>query len=147
MAKQSRMATKLTQVTETIQKKPAHQMFDSSNNKTTPQGSRRITPTEFQYRKDHNLCFKCGEKFSPGHVCRNKGIHLLLADEGEAQVEEVADEEDEVIEFKATSMAGILHYPSTQFLANCLPVPLRCWEIMVIKRCQSCWMEVAPTAS
>ncbi|XP_027157202.1 uncharacterized protein LOC113758631 [Coffea eugenioides] len=100
MAKQPRMATKPTPVTETIQKKPAHQMFDSSNNKTTPQGSRRITPTEFQYRKDHNLCYKCGEKFSPGHVCRNKGIHLLLADEGEAQVEEVADEEDEVIEYQ-----------------------------------------------
>ncbi|XP_027150147.1 uncharacterized protein LOC113750359 [Coffea eugenioides] len=100
MAKQPRMATKPTPVTETIQKKPAHQMFDSSNNKTTPQGSRRITPTEFQYRKDHNLCYKCEEKFSPGHVCRNKGIHLLLADEGEAQVEEVADEEDEVIEYQ-----------------------------------------------
>lgn len=38
---------------------------------------KKISPSEFQYKKDHNLCFKCGDKFGPGHNCKNKKVHML----------------------------------------------------------------------
>lgn len=59
---------------------------------------RKITPTEFQYRKDNNLCFKCGAKFGPGHMCKNKGIHMIIA----TDIEDNVDEE-EVIEYVGNS--------------------------------------------
>ncbi|XP_027093589.2 uncharacterized protein [Coffea arabica] len=59
---------------------------------------KKISPSEFQYRKDHHLCFRCGEKFSPGHACKNKELHMLLVDEEESDKEE----EEEVIEYRGT---------------------------------------------
>lgn len=64
--------------------------------KTLNQVFKKITPTEFQYRKKHNLCFKCGNKFILGHSCKNKKVYMLLVKE---KVEIVKDEE-EVIEYK-----------------------------------------------
>ncbi|XP_071906018.1 uncharacterized protein [Coffea arabica] len=60
---------------------------------------KKISPTEFQYRRDNHLCFKCGEKFSPGHTCKNKELHMLLVEKEEAD----KVEEEEVIEYRGTS--------------------------------------------
>lgn len=43
------------------------------------------------------MCFKCGKKFGPAHVCKSKGIHMLLVDdEDQSQIEEV---EGKIIEY------------------------------------------------
>lgn len=34
--------------------------------------SRFLTPKEMEERRSKGLCFNCDEKFSPGHVCKNK---------------------------------------------------------------------------
>ncbi|XP_071939819.1 uncharacterized protein [Coffea arabica] len=81
-------------------KKPATQVFENSIKKDSPPSYKRISPTEFQYRKDHNLCFRCGEKFSPGHIYKNRGIHLVLADEEGLLDTEVDEEEGEIIEYQ-----------------------------------------------
>ncbi|XP_071939043.1 uncharacterized protein [Coffea arabica] len=81
-------------------KKPATQVFENSIKKDSPPSYKRISPTEFQYRKDHNLCFRCGEKFFPGHIYKNRGIHLVLADEEGLLDTEVDEEEGEIIEYQ-----------------------------------------------
>lgn len=58
-------------VKEEVIKKNANQVF------------KKISPVEFQYRKDHNLCFKCGDKFGPRHNYKNKEVHMLLMDDYE----------------------------------------------------------------
>ncbi|XP_027174040.1 uncharacterized protein LOC113773608 [Coffea eugenioides] len=60
---------------------------------------KKISPSEFQYRKDHHLCFRCGDKFSPGHTCKNKELHMLLIDEDESD----KGKEEEVIEYRGTN--------------------------------------------
>ncbi|XP_071902771.1 uncharacterized protein [Coffea arabica] len=71
---------------------------DSRKQCNSIQQFRKITPTEFQYRKDNNLCFKCGVKFGPGHMCKNKGMHMIIA----TDIEDNVDEE-EVIEYERSS--------------------------------------------
>ena len=72
--------------------------------KQNPQSFRKITPAELQYRREHHLCFRCGEKFGPGHQCKQKEIHLLVA------IDDSPDDlvEGEMIEYKgAQSTKGI----------------------------------------
>ncbi|XP_027171876.1 uncharacterized protein LOC113771497 [Coffea eugenioides] len=76
---------------------------DYSRKSNPQQVFKKISPTEFQYRKDHNLCFRCGERFSPGHNCKSRGIHMILVDDGDKcdtdQTVDQTAEEEEVIEY------------------------------------------------
>jgi Retroviral aspartyl protease len=40
-------------------------------------------PLTIDQKRTLGLCFKCGDKFFPGHKCKIKGIHLLEVDENE----------------------------------------------------------------
>lgn len=62
----------------------------------------KISPRELQYRKAHNLCFKCGEKYGPGHVCSKKEIHMLIS-ESKDEDNELFLTEEELIEYNRTS--------------------------------------------
>ncbi|XP_027171840.1 uncharacterized protein LOC113771462 [Coffea eugenioides] len=73
-----------------------------SRKSNSQQVFKKISPTEFQYRKDHNLCFRCGERFSPGHNCKSKGIHMMIVGEEEKGEENHTAEEEEVIEYMGT---------------------------------------------
>ncbi|OIT27199.1 hypothetical protein A4A49_56294, partial [Nicotiana attenuata] len=33
----------------------------------------------FESRRDHGLCYKCGEKYHPGHQCKNKQLNAMTA--------------------------------------------------------------------
>ncbi|KAL4281742.1 hypothetical protein GQ457_03G022050 [Hibiscus cannabinus] len=44
-----------------------------------------------EYRRTHNLCFKCGERFTPGHQCKVKQLNSM--EEEEEQEEEAPQEE------------------------------------------------------
>lgn len=39
-----------------------------------------VSPTEMQERRSKGLCFNCDDKFSTGHLCKNKQFLLLLTD-------------------------------------------------------------------
>lgn len=39
---------------------------------------RKLTEAEMQERSRKGLCFRCDEKFSPGHVSANKQLHVLV---------------------------------------------------------------------
>ncbi|KAJ1379359.1 Retrotransposon gag domain [Sesbania bispinosa] len=52
-------------------------------------GFKKLTDAEFQEKSRKGLCFRCDEKFGPGHVCKNKQLHVLILNE------ECMEEEEE----------------------------------------------------
>ena len=43
---------------------------------------KKISPEEFQYRRNNHLCYKCGDKYSHGHQCKNQQYTFMLVEEG-----------------------------------------------------------------
>ena len=62
-----------------------------------------LMESELQARREKGLCFKCDEKFSPGHHCK-KELRVLLVHEDEEeednQFDDRATEEPSLIELK-----------------------------------------------
>ena len=48
-------------------------------------GSRRLSPEELTEREKKGLCFRCGERWGPDHICQMKQYHILLWEEGEEE--------------------------------------------------------------
>ncbi|KAH0687145.1 hypothetical protein KY284_017698 [Solanum tuberosum] len=58
----------------------------------------RLSPEVYEYRKTNHLCFKCGEKYRPGHVCIRRQLNCLIGEiEAEIDMSEIntSQEEDE----------------------------------------------------
>uniref|UniRef100_A0A1S8ADV7 Aminoacyl-tRNA ligase n=1 Tax=Citrus limon TaxID=2708 RepID=A0A1S8ADV7_CITLI len=52
---------------------------------------KRLTETEIQDKRAKGVCFRCDEKFSPGHRCKDKSLQVLtVCDEEEGEEEEAA---------------------------------------------------------
>nr|GEY85139.1 hypothetical protein [Tanacetum cinerariifolium] len=49
---------------------------------------RRMTESEIQDRKAKGLCFRCEEKYTPGHRCTSRTLQVMLVDESD-EVEEL----------------------------------------------------------
>ncbi|CAA2976826.1 Hypothetical predicted protein [Olea europaea subsp. europaea] len=48
-----------------------------------------IIPSDIQTKRELGLCFKCDEKYTRGHICKNKMLNFLLVDEEvEGELEE-----------------------------------------------------------
>nr|XP_017233536.1 PREDICTED: uncharacterized protein LOC108207610 [Daucus carota subsp. sativus] len=57
---------------------------------------KKISPEEFQYRRNNHLCYKCGEKYNQGHQCKNQQYTYMLMEEGEKDfLEEMIEEGEE----------------------------------------------------
>lgn len=57
---------------------------------------KKISPEEFQYRRNNHLCYKCWKKFSQGHQCKNHQYTFMLMEDGEYNLlDEVLEEEEE----------------------------------------------------
>ncbi|XP_039011243.1 uncharacterized protein LOC120140328 [Hibiscus syriacus] len=56
--------------------KPNQLTLPLKNTSTTTQKQNLI-----DYRRQNNLCFKCGEKFVPGHQCKTKQLNMMIEDE------------------------------------------------------------------
>ena len=67
---------------------------------------KRLTESELQARREKGLCFKCEEKFSPGHRCK-KQLRVLLVhkdeDKDDNQFDGRATEEPALIELHSSS--------------------------------------------
>ncbi|CAA0815745.1 Eukaryotic aspartyl protease family protein, partial [Striga hermonthica] len=58
---------------------------------------RRLSPEEVKRRREKGLCFKCEEKFTPGHQCKQAFIIEVANSDGEeSKVEEEPHQGDEV---------------------------------------------------
>lgn len=91
-----------------------------SNKKPNSPTFKKITPSEIQYTREHNLCFKCGDKFSPDHQCNMKKVYLLLV------VDKMDNEHDEtegeIIEYEGINsgkeMKFVVYSLSGQVIHN-----------------------------
>ena len=39
---------------------------------------RRLTDSEMQAKREKGLCYRCADKWSPGHRCRKKKLSILV---------------------------------------------------------------------
>ena len=79
--------------------------------------SKRLSKSKWQARKAKGLCFKCNEKFTISHQCKNRELRVLLLFDDEKQGDELGDEGDsqedtglevvETIELSLSSMVGL----------------------------------------
>ncbi|CAA0812235.1 Unknown protein, partial [Striga hermonthica] len=56
---------------------------------------KRLSPEEIKRRREKGLCFKCDEKFMPGHQC-NQAFVIHFIDNEEPEIEEDWDQEVEI---------------------------------------------------
>ncbi|XP_022848903.1 uncharacterized protein LOC111371244 [Olea europaea var. sylvestris] len=75
---------------------------------------KKLSDVELQLKRERGLCYRCDEKFQPGHKCRNKELHVLVVqgeEEGEelgnVQVDEGETEVGEVVELSINSVVGL----------------------------------------
>ncbi|XP_038999500.1 uncharacterized protein LOC120125070 [Hibiscus syriacus] len=68
------------------------------------------------YRRQNNLCFKCGDKFVPGHQCKIKQLNMMIKDdtvvlpEGSEEVEQPMVQEEESLEISINAITGCIGY-------------------------------------
>ena len=111
----------------------------SSGQRREPQ-SKRLSKSKSQARRAKGLCFKCDEKFTIGHQCKNRELRVLLVfdneveEEGqrmdEGQMEESHLEVAETVELSLNSVVGlttpgtmklkgVIHGTEVTILINC----------------------------
>ena len=79
-----------------------------------PENTRRLSDKEFQDRKKRGLCFRCDEKWRIGHICKNKGLSVLIVNDEDtlelSSNDETANEEvtvDTPMAISLNSVVGI----------------------------------------
>ncbi|KAL4319829.1 hypothetical protein GQ457_18G007350 [Hibiscus cannabinus] len=88
-------------------------------NPPTPQKTTTQNTTKqsfLEYRRSHNLCFKCGDKFSPGHQCKIKQLNSMEEDEQavfleDTNLQEITEQNidklvDEELEISINALTG-----------------------------------------
>ena len=71
---------------------------------------KRLTEAEVAEKKSKGLCFRCDNKYGPGHRCPEKTLHVLLVTEGEGDDEERYTDEHahlDMVEVSAKSVLGL----------------------------------------
>jgi hypothetical protein len=82
---------------------------ESDNSKTSEaikgQMFKKLTDAEIQDKRVKGLCFRCDEKFSPGHRCPNKQLRIMIMAEEDYKEEKA---EEGMTEFKFWDPGGHL---------------------------------------
>lgn len=76
---------------------------------------KRMTDIEWRSKREKGLCFRCEEKYTIGHRCKNQELRVLLVqdceEEGAADyenpVEELSLEVTETVELSLNSVIGL----------------------------------------
>lgn len=81
------------------QNKPTPPFPRNPQNQTPPYSedrrrSIRLSDGELREKRSKGLCFKCDEKWSLSHVCRNRELRLILVEDGGAAASGVEDIEE-----------------------------------------------------
>nr|GEV22899.1 hypothetical protein [Tanacetum cinerariifolium] len=96
---------------------------------------KRLTETEFAAKKAKGLCYRCDEKFLPGHRCPAKTLQLLFIPEGD---EEGVDDDHEdaehfhldLVEVSAQSVAE-LFLPGPRVTEDFYPLELGSTDVIL----------------
>ncbi|CAH9084359.1 unnamed protein product [Cuscuta europaea] len=76
------------------ERKPVDEMIQPNQKRTGP----RFSQSELTERSRKGLCFKCGENWNRGHVCKMKNYKMILVEKSEGENEsreELIDSEEE----------------------------------------------------
>ena len=76
---------------------------------------KRLTEIEIQDKRVKGLCFRCDEKFSPGHRCKHKSLQVLtVCDEEEsgreAEKEDVEEQERPHLDVAEVSLNSVVGF-------------------------------------
>ncbi|KAK8695823.1 hypothetical protein V6N13_000971 [Hibiscus sabdariffa] len=64
-----------------------------------------------EYRKTNNLCFRCGDRFSPGHKCKQRQLNLMEEEEILEETEDTYLEQEEGnLEISMNALTGSACY-------------------------------------
>lgn len=73
-----------------------------------------MSNAEWKLRRDKGLCFRCEERYTIGHQCKNRELRVLLVQEGKEEEiangvleEELPLEVGEKVEFPLNSVVGL----------------------------------------
>ncbi|KAG2311911.1 hypothetical protein Bca52824_023468 [Brassica carinata] len=102
--------------------KPKQQTLESGQRQEDKQGQTKLTEkqplklsdAEYDYKRKNGLCFKCPERWSKTHVCKNKSLQVMVVNQGcemELVEEEFfeaceGDERTEIMELSLYSFLG-----------------------------------------
>ena len=86
-----------------------------------------------QYRRKHNLCYRCGEKFGIGHQCKKGKLNCLNTEEGEeTEFEDAEGEQDELTgrvgelaEVSLNALSGAIRRKSILLIGNLGGLPIK----------------------
>ncbi|KAF3629826.1 hypothetical protein T459_22842 [Capsicum annuum] len=56
----------------------------------------RVSPEVYEYRKINHLCFKCGDKYSPGHQCKMNQLQCITREIEEMPSDQINNPEIEI---------------------------------------------------
>ena len=78
-----------------------------------------MTDSEYQRKRERGICYRCDDKWSPGHRCKRKELNVLLTCDEEGITEEEPEPEitpdpelevaelNQVIEVSLNSVVGL----------------------------------------
>ncbi|KAL4346721.1 hypothetical protein GQ457_17G027640 [Hibiscus cannabinus] len=66
----------------------------SANNQPKPTNQNNTKQSLLEYRRANNLCFKCGDKFTPAHQCKPKQLNLMEEELDQLEENEGLGEEE-----------------------------------------------------
>ncbi|KAI0507251.1 hypothetical protein KFK09_013373 [Dendrobium nobile] len=84
-------------------------------------GFKRLTDFELKEKRVKGLCYRCDEKFAPGHRCKEKTLHVIVVGDSDEDTAEGATREKlcevehphlDMIEVSLNSMEGLPFHPT-----------------------------------
>ncbi|XP_039039589.1 uncharacterized protein LOC120177547 [Hibiscus syriacus] len=103
--------------------------FSNPQQKSSP----NLPPKQnlLEYRRQNNLCYKCGEKFSPGHQCKIKQLNMMIEDEPVLSSETLPNEleqqvlqDEESLEISMNVITGCIGHNTLRIQGTILGRPL-----------------------
>ncbi|CAH9137548.1 unnamed protein product, partial [Cuscuta epithymum] len=71
-----------------MDKSSAEKSNEAVNKNAGVKGTHRLTQSELQELSRKGLCFKCGEQWGKGHICRMKHFQIMMIDDSEEEEEQ-----------------------------------------------------------
>ena len=91
-----------------------------ANNKLIP---RKYTDAEIERRRELGLCFKCDERFKPGHRCKRKQLQVLILSEGDEDKENMLEAEESRRISEVSSLTFLIPLVlCTAYTSSCIPL-------------------------
>lgn len=90
----------------TTKKQSVVRSVSATSNKTTGTQIRKLTDADIAKKRSLGLCYRCDEKYSPTHRCKNRQLQVMILQPCEGE-----DEEELEVEMRKMNRFMYLSYP------------------------------------